>query len=86
MRNFKVEAEGAEFEFITMSVREARLFQVYVNHEGARRRIHMQLNREGNFYITNKDHCPAIYHKAEELLDKAIIIYGRDGEVPEGVI
>ncbi|MGN6394719.1 MAG: hypothetical protein ACTHMI_04100 [Mucilaginibacter sp.] len=41
-------------------------------------RFHMQLNPEGNFYITNKDHCPAIYHKAEALLDKAIKIYGRE--------
>lgn len=78
MRNFKAEAEGAEFEFITMSVRETRLFQVYVNHEGARRRFHMQRNTSGDFYITNKDHCPAIYHKAEALLDKAIKIYGRE--------
>ncbi|MDO3641311.1 hypothetical protein [Mucilaginibacter sp. L3T2-6] len=47
-------------------------------------RFHMQLNPEGNFYITNKDHCPAIYHKAEELLDKAIKIYGREAEVLPG--
>lgn len=85
MRNFKVEAEGAEFEFITMHVREVRLFQVYVNHDGKRHRFHMQRNPEGDFYITNKDHCPAIYHRAEEFLDKAIKIYGREEVVSTGV-
>jgi len=31
MKNFKVEAEGAEFEFISMHVREVKVFQVYGN-------------------------------------------------------
>lgn len=76
MRDFKVEAEGAEFEFISMDVRRLRLFQVYVMYEGKKCRFHMQRNDDGEFYITNKDHCPAEYHKAEELLNKAIKIYG----------
>ena len=83
MRNFKVEAEGAEFEFISMHVREAKAFQVYVVYEGKRQRFHMQRNDEGEFYITNKDHCPAVYHKAEELLSKAIKIYGGGGKLEE---
>jgi hypothetical protein len=76
MKNFKVDAEGAEFEFITMHVREVKLFQVYVMHNGKRIRFHMQANPDGDFYITDKDHCPIEYHKAEELLSKAIQIYG----------
>lgn len=80
MKNFKVEAEGAEFEFISMHVREAKLFQVYVMHEGKRHRFHMQRNDEGGFYITNKDHCPTEYRKAEDLLSKAIEIYGGEGK------
>jgi len=76
MRNFKVEAEGAEFEFISMHVREAKAFQVYVMYDDVKRRFHMQRNDEGEFYITNHDHCPSVYHKAEELLSKAIKIYG----------
>lgn len=75
MRNFKIEAEGAEFEFLTMSVREVRLFQVYVTHKGLRHRFHMQRNDEGYFHITNKGHCPAQYHKAEDILAKGIEIY-----------
>ncbi len=70
MKNFKVEAEGAEFEFISMHVREVRLFQVYVVYEGKRQRFHMQRDEEEEFYITNKNHCPVEYHKAEELLNK----------------
>ena len=83
MKNFKVEAEGAEFEFITMHAREVKLFQVYVMYEGKRRRFHMQLNQEGNFVITDPEHCPQEYLKAEELLSKAINIYGRDGRPVE---
>lgn len=82
MKNFKVEAEGAVFEFISMHVREVKLFQVYVVHEGARRRFHMQRDDSGEFLITNKDHCPVVYHKAEQLLSKAIKIYG--GETGPG--
>ena len=48
-------------------------------HEGIKRRFHVQRNDAGDFYITNKDHCPAEYHKAEELLNKAIKIYGGPG-------
>ncbi|WP_295792089.1 hypothetical protein [Mucilaginibacter sp.] len=80
MRNFKVEAEGAKFEFISMHVREVKAFQVYVIHEGVRRRFHMQRDVVGDFKITNKDHCPTEYHKAEELLSKAIKIYGNKSE------
>ena len=82
MKNFKVEAEGAEFNFITMHVREVRLFQVYVQHEGATHRFHMQKNEEGDFKITDKDHCPAQYHIAEDLLNKAIKIYGGEERKP----
>jgi len=41
-----------------------------------------RLDSEGQFYITNKDHCPAIYHKAkaEELLSKAVKIYGDESK------
>jgi len=76
MKNFKIDAEGAEFEFITMHVREVKLFQVYVMHGGKRTRFHMQAKPNGDFYITDKDRCPLEYHKAEELLSKAIKIYG----------
>jgi|GEM_PF-4160004 len=34
MKNFKVEAEWAEFEFISIHVMEVKLFQVYVMHKG----------------------------------------------------
>jgi len=86
MRNFKVEAEGAEFEFISMHVREAKAFQVYVMNDGVKRRFHMQRNDEGEFYITNKDHCPTQYHKAEELLSKAIKIYGSESRQDNDMI
>jgi hypothetical protein len=85
MKNFKVEAEGAEFDFVTMHVREVRLFQVYVQHEGATHRFHMQKNEDGDFKIMDKDHCPEQYHIAEELLSKAIKIYGGEERKPTAV-
>jgi hypothetical protein len=37
----------------------------------------MQLNEQtGDFYITDKAKCPAEFHQAEDLLNKAIKIYG----------
>jgi hypothetical protein len=77
MKNFKVEAEGAEFEFFTMNIKRLQAFQVYTTHNGEQIRFHMQLNNEtGDFYITDKARCPAEFHQAEDLLNKAIKIYG----------
>jgi hypothetical protein len=77
MKNFKVEAEGAEFEFVSMHAREVKLFQVYVMNNGVRHRFHMQITEAGDFKMTDKDKCPEQYQQAEPLLSKAIMIYGR---------
>jgi hypothetical protein len=77
MKNFKVEAEGAEFEFFTMNIKRLQAFQVYTVYHDERLRFHMQLNEEtGDFYITDKAKCPIEFHQAEDLLNKAIKIYG----------
>jgi len=77
MKNFKVEAEGYEFEFYTMNVKRLQLFQVYVVYGGKKLRFHMQVNAENDFHITDKDKCPAEVIKAEAMLNNAIKIYGQ---------
>jgi hypothetical protein len=76
INNFKIDFEGAEFEFLTMNAIKLQLFQVYVQHEGKRTRFHMQVNDEGVFYITDKNSCPEIYHPLEKTLSDAILKLG----------
>ena len=54
INNFKIDFEGAEFEFKTMHTIKLQLFQVYVKHEGKKVRFHMQRNESDKFYITDK--------------------------------
>jgi hypothetical protein len=77
MRNFTVDADGAQFEFNTMNVKRLHLFQVHVTHEGNRARFHMQVDANGNFKITDPQSCPPEYHRTEEQLSNAIKIYGK---------
>jgi len=76
INNFKIDFEGAEFEFLTMHTIKLQLFQVYVMHEGQKKRFHMQRNEEGKFYITDKQACPEIYHHLENTLSDAILELG----------
>lgn len=76
INNFKIDFEGAEFEFFTMNAVKLQLFQVYVLHDGKKKRFHMQLNNEGAFYITDKNSCPEIYHTLEKTLSDAILKLG----------
>lgn len=77
MKNFTVEADGATFEFNTMNIQRLQLFQVYVTHNGEKKRFHMQINDQGEFKITDPQSCPGEYHRTEEQLNKAIQIYGK---------
>jgi hypothetical protein len=74
--NFKIDFNGAEFEFHTMNNIKLQLFQVYVLHEGKRVRFHMQVNNEGVFYITDLSSCPQIHHCLEHTLSDAILKLG----------
>jgi hypothetical protein len=74
--NFNIELSDAHFEFFTMNSVRLQLFQVYVMHEGKRKRFHMQVNDAGTFYITDKPSCPEIYHGLESTLSDAILKLG----------
>jgi hypothetical protein len=83
MKNFTIEAEDNTFEFYSMNRREPQLFYVYVQVNGNKVRFHMQLDRStGNFFITDKVHCPPQYHQSEQLFSDAIKIYGRLDKIP----
>lgn len=75
--NFEAELEGAKFAFHTMNAQRLQLFQVYVLYEGKKVRFHMQRKGEGDFYITDIDHCPEPYRNLESPLNAAILEYGR---------
>jgi hypothetical protein len=76
INNFKIDFEGAEFEFDTMHTIKLQLFQVYVKHEGKRVRFHMQRDDAGKFYITDKQACPEIYLHLEDTFSDAILKLG----------
>ncbi|WP_428331391.1 hypothetical protein [Mucilaginibacter sp.] len=75
-KNFKIDFEGAEFEFISMNRVRLQLYQVYVNDGAARKRFHMQINEEGKFYIADKPACPPAFLPLEETLSEAILKLG----------
>ena len=75
--NFNIELSGAHFEFITMNRVKLQLFQVYVMHNGTKKRFHMQLNDAGFFYITDKPACPEPYYQPEGTLNDAILKLGQ---------
>ncbi|WP_295769242.1 hypothetical protein [uncultured Mucilaginibacter sp.] len=77
MRNFTVDADGAQFEFFTMNVKRLQLFQVYVSYNDKRKRFHMQGDENSGFKITDPQACPSEFHKTEEQLSNAIKIYGK---------
>lgn len=83
MKNFMIEEDGNTFQFNSMNRRRILLFQVYVTYEGKPYRFHMQIDENtGDFYITDKTHCPEIYHKCEKIFSQAIKIYGTLDKMP----
>jgi len=77
INNFKIDVEGAEFEFLTMNIAKLQLFQVYIQYEGKKTRFHMQRRNEGNFYITDKQACPEVFLSLESTLSDAILKLGQ---------
>ena len=75
--NFNIELSEGHFEFIALNRVKLQLFQVYVNHEGNKKRFHLQLSNDGVFYITDKQSCPDIYHGLENTLGEAILSLGQ---------
>jgi hypothetical protein len=61
IRSFNAQVGGVEFEFLTQHVIKLHGFQVYVMHDGQKRRFHMQVNAEGKFFITDPAACPKEY-------------------------
>ena len=77
INNFKIDFGGAEFEFLTMNIAKLQLFQVYALYEGKKIRFHMQRSNKGDFYITDKQACPEVYHSLEGTLSDAILKLGQ---------
>ena len=73
--NFNVSIGSAQFEFHTMNVQRLQLFQVYVLYEGKKVRFHMQRKGDGDFFITDIEHCPEPYRNLETDLNAAILEY-----------
>jgi hypothetical protein len=74
--NFNIELSEVHFEFFTMNSVKLQLFQVYVLHDGKKKRFHMQRNEAGVFYITDKQSCPENFHGLESTLSDAILKLG----------
>ncbi len=75
--HFTTTLAGTEFQFHTMNVKRLQLFQVYVLHEGKKLRFHLQRKGDGDFYITDKDHCPEPNRALEPEFSAAIFEYGK---------
>jgi len=73
IRNFSTQVGGVDFEFLTQHVIKLYGFQVYVLHDGAKVRFHMQVNEEGKFLITDRNSCPQAYLAFEPYLSEAIL-------------
>jgi len=73
IKNFNANVGGVEFEFLTQHVIKLHGFQVYVTHEGQKRRFHMQVNAEGKFNITDPNSCPNEYLPFETYLSDSIL-------------
>ena len=71
-KNFTIDLDGADFEFITMNRVRLQLFQVYVNHESKRVRFHMEMEEDGNFHIKDKSACPLTFQSLESTMSDAI--------------
>ncbi|WPU95580.1 hypothetical protein SNE25_08595 [Mucilaginibacter sabulilitoris] len=83
MKNFLIEEEGHSLKFISMNRRKVQLFQVYVTVDGQQNRFHMQVDESsGAFYITDKAHCPPVFHQCEKLFSDAIKNYGVADKMP----
>jgi len=88
IRSFNTKVGGVEFEFLTQHVIKLHGFQVYVIHEGQKRRFHMQVDAEGKFFITDRNSCPEEYLPFETYLSDAILnsqSKSSDGVVREGL-
>jgi hypothetical protein len=74
--NFNIGLSGTDFEFISMNRVRPQLYQVYVHHEGKRRRFHLQIEEDGNFHMKDRSACPEIYLALETTMSDAIKQYG----------
>jgi hypothetical protein len=80
IRNFNAQIGGVEFEFVTQHVVKLYGFQVYVVHDEQKVRFHMQINKEGSFYITDRNSCPEAYLPFEISLSDAILNSNKKAE------
>jgi hypothetical protein len=70
--HFIIEIDHIPFEFLSMNVKRAQLFQVYVNYNNNRRRFHFKEDGKGNFIFALRDDCPADILKYEDELSERI--------------
>jgi len=64
---FVFEIDNISFEFHTMNVKKAQLFQVYVDINGQKKRYHIKDDGKGNFVFALRDDAPKelLIHEAE---------------------
>ncbi|QQL49909.1 hypothetical protein [Mucilaginibacter ginkgonis] len=72
LKNFKYEYAGVEFEFRTVNSIKLQLFQVYYIDEGLKKRFHMQVDQNGDFFIAIKANCPEVVLSGEQIFSEAI--------------
>jgi hypothetical protein len=70
--NFNIELDGTDFVFHTVNRIRLQLYQVYMNYEGKKCRFHMEIGDDGNFHITDKTVCPAVFLPLEATMSDAI--------------
>ena len=74
--SFVTEIEGVTFELNTMNAERLQLFQVYVIHQGVKKRFHVQMDAGDNrFKIASKDACPEPYQYLEDAFHEAILAH-----------
>ena len=72
IKSFPLDLEALHFQFNTLSTKSLQAFQVYVKHEAAQLRFHMQL-KDGSFYITDPASCPSKFLLLEQQLSDGIL-------------
>lgn len=73
---FTIEIDNISFEFLSMNVNKAQLFQVYVDVQGKRRRFHFKDDGNGHFIFALREDCPKeIVQYERRLSDRVLELY-----------
>ncbi|GAB3910546.1 MULTISPECIES: hypothetical protein [Mucilaginibacter] len=70
---FTIEINNIRFNFLSMNVQRAQLFQVYVNFQGQKRRFHFKEDGKGGFIFAMREDCPPEILTCEQQLSDHIL-------------